>query len=249
MGRRVEVHCQDNSIATLKMNDTEGKNIFTRAFIEDLLYGPDELENVHKPKVAILQGLQDVFCGGADKQTLLDLCDGKVDMGDVLVSERLLRIPFPLIAAIEGHAVGGGLLVGLCCDIIVAARESRYGAVFMTMGFTPGMGCTTLLAELVGPYIANEMMFTGKRFRGSELEDKNTQINYIVPRREVLPKANDLALQISEMNIQSLYLLKHSLSARKKKILIEARLQEDLMHRISFSSPETRRTIEERYVD
>lgn len=249
MDRRVEVHCQDNGIATLKMNDTEGKNIFTQAFIEDLLHGLDELENLHKPKVVILQGLEDVFCGGGDKQTLLDLCDGKVEMGDVLVSERFLSAPFPLIAAIEGHAVGGGLLVGLCCDMIVAARESRYGAVFMTMGFTPGMGCTTLLAELVGPYIANEMMFTGKRFRGSELQSKNTQINYIVPRKEVLAKAHDLALQISEMNIQSLYLLKHSLSARKKKLLVEARLQEDLMHRISFSNPETRRTIEERYVD
>jgi len=249
MDRRVEVHCQDNGIATLKMNDAEGKNIFSRAFIEDLLHGLDELENIHKPKVGILQGLEDVFCGGGDKQTLLDLCDGKVEMGDVLVSERFLSAPFPLIAAIEGHAVGGGLLVGLCCDMIVAAMESRYGAVFMTMGFTPGMGCTTLLAELVGPYIANEMMFTGKRFRGSELQSKNTQINYILPRKEVLAKAHDLALQISEMNIQSLYLLKHSLSARKKKLLVEARLQEDLMHRISFSNPETRRTIEERYVD
>ncbi len=249
MDRRVEVICEENGIATLKMNDSEGKNIFSRAFIEDLLRGLDELENKYKPKVVILQGLKEVFCGGADKQTLLDLCDGKVDMGDVSVSERLVSAPFPLIAAIEGHAVGGGLLVALCCDIIVAARESRYGAVFMTMGFTPGMGSTTLLAEAVGPYIANEMMYTGKRFRGSELEKKNTQINYIVPRDDVLAKARDLALQISEVNIQSLYLLKHSLSARKKKLLTEARLQEDLMHRISFSSPETRRTIEERYVD
>jgi polyketide biosynthesis enoyl-CoA hydratase PksI len=147
----------------------------------------------------------------------------------------------------EGHAIGGGLAVGFCCDIVIAARESRYGAVFMSLGFTPGMGCTALLAELVGPFLANEMMFTGKRFRGSELERRGTHINHIVPRAEVLSRARDIAEQIAEKDGRSLSLLKNALSARKKKLLVDARLQEDLMHRISFSFPETRRTIEEQY--
>ena len=127
MSRKVEVSCQENGIGYLKMNDRKGRNIFTKPFIEELLNGLDELENIHKPKVVILLGLEDVFCGGADRKTLLDLCDGKIDMGDVTVSERLVSVPFPTVAAMEGHAMGGGLLVGLCCDIIIASRESRYG--------------------------------------------------------------------------------------------------------------------------
>jgi polyketide biosynthesis enoyl-CoA hydratase PksI len=117
----------------------------------------------------------------------------------------------------------------------------------MSLGFTPGMGCTTLLAELVGPFLASEMMFTGKRFRGSELEDRGTHINYILPRAEVMTRARDIAEQIAEKDDRSISLLKHALSVRKKKLLIDARLQEDLMHRISFSFPETRRTIQELY--
>jgi len=147
----------------------------------------------------------------------------------------------------EGHAIGGGLAVALCCDIVVAARESRYGAVFMSLGFTPGMGTTTLLRELVGPFVAGEMMFTGRRFRGSELAAKGTHLNYILPRSEVLAKARDIAAQVAEKDGRSLLLLKNALSAEKKKLLIQARLQEDLMHRISFSFPETRRSIEEQY--
>ena len=58
-------------------------------------------------------------------------------------------------------------------------------------------------------------------------------------------KAEDIALQISENNIKSIYLLKNTLSAKKKKLLIEARLQEDLMHRISFAFPETKATIQD----
>ncbi|RKX79840.1 MAG: enoyl-CoA hydratase [Spirochaetes bacterium] len=249
MGKRIAIEVEHSGIACLKMIDREGRNIFTDDFIQDFIRAMDEIENKHKPKVMILQGLEDVFCGGAEKKGLLDLCDGKVVVKDLLLSERVLNTNFPVIAAIEGHAVGGGLVLALCCDIVIIARESRYGAVFMNMGFTPGMGCTTLLPYIMGPFIANEMMFTGKRFRGSELEEKGTNINYILPRKEVIPKARDIALQISEKNVKSLYLLKYVLSAEKKKLLIDARVQEDMMHRISFGFPETKNTIEEFYAD
>lgn len=249
MNKIIQLTIKDSKLAYMKMNDTAGKNIFSKDFIDEFIQAIDELETVHRPKVLILHGLDEVFCGGAEKATLLDLCNGKLAVIDLILSERLVHTPFPVIAAMEGHAVGGGLVIGLCCDIVIGARESRYGAVFMSMGFTPGMGCTTLLSELVGPYIANEMMFTGKLFRGSELINKGTHINYIVPRIEVLQKAKDIALQISEKNIKSLYLLKYALSAKKKKLMIDARLQEDMMHRISFAFPETRETINELYID
>ena len=246
MDEKMKWKIEAAGVATLKMNDREKKNVFSHDFIDAFLKALDEVEK-QKPKVMILQGLDDVYCGGAEKETLLDLCQGKVKVVDLVLTERLIDCAFPVIAAVEGHAIGGGLVLALACDIIVAARESRYGAVFMSLGFTPGMGCTTLLAELVGPFIANEMMFSGKRFRGSELERKGTNINYILPKSDVLKKAGDVALQISEKNIQSIYLLKFALSAKKKKLLINARLQEDMMHRISFGLPETRKTIEEFY--
>jgi polyketide biosynthesis enoyl-CoA hydratase PksI len=244
---RMRVSCDADGIGWLKMDDREGRNVFSHGFIADFLQALDELEHTLKPKVLVLHGLEDVFCGGAEKQALLDLCDGKAAVADLVICERLLEAPFPVIAAMEGHAIGGGLAVALCCDIVIAARESRYGAVFMSLGFTPGMGCTTLLQELVGPFVAGEMMLTGKRFRGSELAAKGTHINYILPRSEVLAKARDIAAQVAEEDGRSVFLLKNALSAGKKKLLIQARLQEDLMHRISFSFPETRRSIEEQY--
>ena len=247
MMERVVVERENEDIARLKMVDVEHRNIFTEEFIRSLLSGLDSLEAYPRPKVVILQGLADVFCGGADKKTLLELSEGKLSMGDLVLSERVVGAPFPMIAAMEGHAMGGGLVLALCCDIIIAARESRYGAVFMNMGFTPGMGCTTMLRELVGPYIANEMMYTGRRFRGSDLEKKSTGINYVLPKKEVLGKAWDIALQIAEKGRESLHLLKHSLSGRNKKLMIEARLQEDLMHASSFRHPETRKMIEDFY--
>ena len=249
MGGRMILEDKGNGILLFEMHDTEGSNIFSDPFIHDFLSALDRIEKEIKPKVIILKGLDDVFCGGGDKQTLLDLCDGKINVKDLILSERLLYTPSPVIGAMEGHAMGGGLVVGLCCDIVLAARESRYGAVFMNMGFTPGMGCTTLLQGLVGPYIANEMMFTGKRFKGSKLKEKGVNINYILPKKELMAKAFDIALQISEKNIQSLNFLKSALVAQKKKLLIEARLQEDMMHKITFSLPETKKTIDGFYAE
>ena len=249
MSSTINVIIENDGLARLHMNDQEGRNVFSEHFIRSLIEGLDELEKKHKPKVVILHGLPDVFCGGADKDSLIDLAEGRVHMQDLEVSERFIKAPFPMIAAMEGHAMGGGLLLGLSCDMVIAARESRYGAVFMNMGFTPGMGCTTLLREAMGPFLAQEMMYTGKRFRGSELASRGTLLNGIVGKSEVMPLARDMALRICEKTQKSLYLLKGALSARKKKLLIEARLQEDLMHNITFTDPDTREMINELYAN
>lgn len=249
MSSLVDVSVDALGVAVVHMRDAEGRNILRESFVGALLEALVSLERDNRAKVVVLQGLPDVFCGGGEKDTLIGLCEGRVSTQDLLVSEKLLEVPLPVIAAMEGHAMGGGLVMAACCDMAVAARESRYGAVFMNMGFTPGMGCTTLLELLVGPFVASEMMFTGRRFRGSQLAVRGTNINYIVPRAEVLATARDLAAQVAEKNGRPLRLLKHALVARKKELLIRARLQEDLMHQLSFSYPETRATIEERYVE
>ncbi len=215
MSKRVKIDIKDNGTAILKMDDPANKNIFSDDFVNELVGGIDLLEKKQDIKVCILHGLEDVFSAGADKKNLLDLCKGKIHVKDLIISEKLINASFPIIAAMEGHAVGGGIVIASCCDMVIAAEESRYGAVFMSLGFTPGMGCTRLLAEMVGPFVASEMMFTAKLFKGKELAKKGTNINYILPKTEVMAKAEDIALQISEKNIKSIHLLKYSLSEGK----------------------------------
>jgi len=246
MSERILWNISEDGIATLKMNDTEKRNIFSDEFIADLVIAFDQVTE-KEPKVMILQGLPDVFSGGADKKNLMDLCDGKVHVKDLVISEKLVHAPFPVIAAMEGHAVGGGFVMAACSDIVIAARESWYGVVFMALGFTPGMGTTTLLEDMVGTFTANEMMFTGKRYKGRKLAEMNTNINYILPKADVMKKANIIAYHIAQNNKKSIYLLKYALSAPRRKKLIDARLQEDFMHKLSFAFPETRKKIEDLY--
>lgn len=235
-----------HKIATLVMQDTARKNVFSHEFVAEFLRCLDAVEAA-EPHVMVIKGLDDVFSGGADKESLMELAEGKIVVRDLVISERLINTAFPVISAMEGHAMGGGLVIGLCSDMVVLANESRYGAVFMNMGFTPGMGTTTLLPLLFGPYVASEMMLTGRRYKGKELVAKGAQVNAIVPKTEVFKTAMDMARQIAEKNNKSVRLLKYTLSAPKKKLLIDARLQEDMMHALSFGYPETQAIIRETY--
>ncbi len=107
MSERMKLTSEPSGVSWLKMNDTKGRNIFSAEFITEFLDALEELERDHRPKALVLCGLQDVFCGGAEKKALLDLCDGKAAVRDLVICERLLEAPFPVIAAMEGHAIGG----------------------------------------------------------------------------------------------------------------------------------------------
>jgi polyketide biosynthesis enoyl-CoA hydratase PksI len=103
---------EPSGVSFLKMDDAQGRNIFSPEFIAEFLQALDLLEHERRTKALVLCGLEDVFCGGAEKQALLDLCEGKAAVRDLVICERLLDVPFPVIAAMEGHAIGGGLAVG-----------------------------------------------------------------------------------------------------------------------------------------
>jgi polyketide biosynthesis enoyl-CoA hydratase PksI len=229
-------------VAVLLMKDYEYRNTFTDEFVNRLMEKINELRNVDGLKCVIMRGLQDIFSAGASKDNLLQLCEGELSVKDLVLSEAVCHLPVPVIAAMEGGALGGGFVLGLCCDIVIMAERSMYGVNFTSLGFTPGMGCTRLLQELVGPYIAQEMMYTGKMYKGRTFKNRGL-VNYILPADEVFPRALSLAEIIAEKPGKTLEILKSSLGLKKRKLLMEARLHEDYMHRISFANPEVKEII------
>jgi enoyl-CoA hydratase/carnithine racemase len=104
----------------------------------------------------------------------------------------VLDIEVPVIAALNGHAVGGGFGLALCCDIRIGARVARYGANFTRLGLHPGMGISYLLPRLVGVSRAAEMLFTGRLIEGDEAE-RIGLLSSAVDAAEVVPRALALA--------------------------------------------------------
>ena len=108
----------------------------------------------------------------------------------------VLEIEVPVIAALNGHAVGGGFGLSLVCDLRVANETAKYGANFARLGLSAGMAISYLLPRLVGPTLAAELMFTGRLFRGAEALQMGL-VNRAVPADRVLPEAMAMAEAIA----------------------------------------------------
>ena len=242
----VSLQVDRDGIALVQMRDEVHKNTFTHAFTAQL---NECLEQLADPqiKVCVLCGLEEVFCAGGNLDLLLDLAEGRVKPYDLRLTQVLMGAPVPTIAAMAGAAVGGGLMLGLCCDVVVLARESRYGCNFLDLGITPGMGSTALLKAAMGEYLAAEMLFGGQYFRGTQLQGRS-QVNYIAPRSQVEEQAVKVARRFCDKERCHLELLKRTLSLPRRRALEEALTLEALMHEVCFAAPETRQRIEENYL-
>ena len=138
------------------------------------------------------------FCAGANFGKDRDMQD-KADPYSELYTQavRLFKNKKPVIAAVQGGAIGGGLGLSLVADFRIGCPESRFSANFSRLGFHQGFGTTVTLPRVIGPQNAAMMMLTGRRLKGQEAFDIGL-IDYLVPLKEVRTKAIELAEEISE---------------------------------------------------
>ncbi|RQH19835.1 polyketide synthase, partial [Okeania hirsuta] len=158
------------------------------------------------------------------------------------VSELLtlaLNCPIPVIAAIEGHALGGGFAIGLYADLIVLSQESFYASNFLKYGFIPGAGAIFILLKKLGLELGQEMVYTARNYRGEELEKRGVPFP-VLPRKEVLKFAKKIANEIAEKPRLSLVTLKKYLISEIRKKLHEVLPKEIEMQEITFHQPEVK---------
>ncbi len=197
-------------------------------------------------KVIVLEGLPDVFCSGGSRAMLRSLAKGTHGPVDLLLPKRVLDVPVPVIAAMAGHAVGGGFALGLCADIVLIGRESRYGLSFMNFGFTPGMGTTRMLEHVLSPAIAHELYVhrperAWRRVRGSKRLQR-----HLAPSGGVAAGARD-AGRIADKPRGALEVLKRTLSLPKRQCFEATYTVETLMHQVTLQGVDVERLIEEEY--
>lgn len=243
------VHIRDlgDHVACLTMDDPDTDNRLTDAMCQQLLAALATLAADESNHALVLAGRQDVFCAGAALELIERLAAGDGTAKDLALPQALLDFPVPIIAAAQGHAVGGGLTLAVCCDLVVGAEERRYGANFTSMGFTPGMGTTALLPHRVGHHFAGEMLFTAQHYKGRDLAGRGL-FNHIVPAAEVMPMAIDIARRIADKPRHVLELLKAALVTPRREELEAAFEREQAMHRVCFGKPGVASAIKDGYL-
>ncbi len=230
-------------IALVELDDRASGNTFTQSLIEGLMKTFDRIRGDLSLKVVIVHGYGNYFCCGGTKEELIGILDGVVQFSDVPFYDLLLQCDLPVIAAMQGHALGGGLVFGCYADLLVMAEEALYGAVFMKYGFTPGMGGTYIVPKKLGLLLGTEMLFTARNYQGIELKGRGIQAR-VVKRAEVIPAALSLARELADKPRLALIELKRNLAAAMREDLPAVVEKELAMHRRTFAQPEVRARIE-----
>ena len=192
---------RDGAIGVITLDRPDNRNSMTPELLDAFAAASAAARADTAVRVVVVTGRGSSFSAGADfKSTLQREGDTRAPnersfaMYEPFLS--LLDIAVPVIAALNGHAVGGGFGLALVCDLRVGALEAKYGANFVKLGLAPGMSISYLLPRIVGLPRANELLLTGRLVDGAEAAALGI-LNRAVPAAEVLPTALELAREIA----------------------------------------------------
>ena len=180
----------DGLVATITLDRPEKLNAINRQMAREI---SDAVERLGDLRVLIVTGNERAFSAGAD---LSERAKVEGPSPTLAAYDALAGVPIPVIAAIEGYALGGGLEMAMCCDLRIAAETAQLGQPEVLRGILPGGGGTQRLPRLVGPGRAKDMMFTGRHISGKTAEDWGL-VNETTPRGMALDAARRLAGQIA----------------------------------------------------
>ena len=178
------IYEKSEAIATITLNRPEVLNAFSKEVEDEVLQALEDIKNDENIRVVILTGGgEKAFSAGADIKAMKGMNALKareLSLRGEKVCTALENLEKPVIAAINGYALGGGLEVAMACDIRIASENARMGQTEINIGLIPGWGGTQRLTRLIGRTKAKELVFTGKMIDAKTAEQLGL-VNMIVP--------------------------------------------------------------------
>jgi enoyl-CoA hydratase/carnithine racemase len=209
-----------DGIGSVTLNRPQRLNAWTPVMGAELADAFRDLDRDRSVRVAVLTGAGRAFCAGADMQFFAEQVAAGGGMaaapgasGPARVEEfpmLMRRLSKPIIAAINGYALGIGCTMTLLCDIRIAAEEARLGFLFPRMGVMAELGSTFLLPRLIGLGRACEFMFTGKQYSATHCAQAGL-VNRVVPGAELISTVHELAREIQHGAPLSIMLTRQAL--------------------------------------
>jgi enoyl-CoA hydratase/carnithine racemase len=198
---------REGAVLLLTLDRPDARNAYSEAMVDSLVRALDEAERDDEVRGVILTGAGAAFSAGGDLKRMLHregmFAGGSVDLrrryvdGIQRIPRRLALFDKPVIAAINGPAIGAGLDLACMCDLRVAARGVQLGSTFVKVGLVPGDGGAYFLARAVGFARALELVLTGRLVDADEAE-RIGLVHRVVAADDLLPAARALAAQIGD---------------------------------------------------
>jgi len=191
---------KSEGIATVTLNRPEALNAFSRDVVEEILQALEDIRNDENMRVVVLTGAgEKAFSAGADIKSMSGMTVLKA-RGLSLMGEKLCvaleNFEKPVIAALNGYALGGGLEVAMSCDLCIASENARMGQTEINIGLIPGWGGTQRLTRLIGRTKAKELVFTGRMIDAKTAQQLGI-INMAVPPDKFKETVRQFALELA----------------------------------------------------
>jgi enoyl-CoA hydratase len=205
----VHVEPRDDGVTVLRL-DRPPANALSCAVLEEIAAAARGLVN-EPPGAVVVTGSPRIFAAGADVKEFGGPEEAAVIGGHFREALDLVaRIPRPVIAAVNGYALGGGCELALACDLRVAADDAGFGQPEILLGIIPGGGATQRLPRLIGTARAKELVFTGRRV-GAEEALRIGLVDRVVPAADVLDDALAWAASLASGPAAALALAKRAI--------------------------------------
>lgn len=189
------------SVGLLTLNRPDALNAITAQMLDELLDALEQVVANPSVRALVLTGSGRAFCAGQDVRVL---SQGTNEELVALLRDRyppvllkLYRLEKPVIAAVNGPALGSGFNLALACDLRIASERAVLGAVFVRIGAGPDTGCSYFLPRLVGMARAAELIYTGRTIDAAEA-DRLGLVNKVVPPEQLIEEAMVLANQLAK---------------------------------------------------
>lgn len=199
-------------VGIITLNREDVRNALKEEIRADIAAALELAEKDPEVKVVIITGAgEKVFSAGGDikkmaENTMWDILERKVD-----IFTQIHNFPKPIIAAVNGLALGGGCELAMACDFRVGSQNARLGQPEINLGIFPGGGATQRLQRLVGVGRAKELIFTGDIINAPEAE-RIGLLNKVFPAKELMNKTIEIAIKICSKGPLALKLAKMSIN-------------------------------------
>lgn len=235
---------REDGVVVLTLDDPERRNAMTAEMGDELAARCQDLTADQQVRAVVLTGTPPAFSAGGDLDMLEDLARRAREEGfDAAPFMRafytrflaVTELPVPVIAAINGHAVGAGLCIALAADLRIVADTAKVGLNFAKLGLHPGMGGTWFLPRLLGAERAAAWLYTGALVDGANAARQGLALE-AVGAEEVLPSALALAAEIAAASPVVVRQLKRTLQASPQLDLSAALVAESAAQAVSYGT-------------
>jgi len=203
----------EDRVGTIRLNRPEALNALSRALLAELAACLSAWEADEAVRAVVLTGSERAFAAGADVREMAGQSFVSMFRADTYAAETeaIRRFRKPLIAAVAGHVLGGGLELALMCDFIIAADTARFGQPEINLGIIAGMGGTQRLTRLIGKSKAMDMHLTGRLMDAAEAE-RAQLVSRVVPADRLVAEAQAAARVIAGKSLLAVMAVKEAVN-------------------------------------